>query len=217
MTLPFDYFSNVDRIPGIKCPIFIIHGLIDDIVPISHARRLYEVCKYKYPPYIVPHASHNDLEIVSLDFIPKIQEFINYIYRWSGGVLDSSMDTYTMGVGLLPPILPPNKHLLAKCNNMDENIKIFDRHQSMISESMLQQKAPDSPPASIQTSRILDYSLLQDGNVSNNYSAPEERKTGEMGKESVYVSFGVGHAKDGLDGFQTAITQEKEEEHSKLS
>lgn len=46
-TLPFDKFPNIDRIPNIKCPTFIIHGLRDEIVHVNHARRLWQACGNK--------------------------------------------------------------------------------------------------------------------------------------------------------------------------
>jgi pimeloyl-ACP methyl ester carboxylesterase len=40
-TLPFDKFPNIDRIPNIDCPIFVIHGRRDEIVPFYHAVELF--------------------------------------------------------------------------------------------------------------------------------------------------------------------------------
>lgn len=40
-TLPFDKFPNIDRIPQIDCPIFVIHGRRDEIVPFYHAVELF--------------------------------------------------------------------------------------------------------------------------------------------------------------------------------
>lgn len=36
-TLPFDNFPNVDRIKNIDCPVYIVHGRRDEIVPFYHA------------------------------------------------------------------------------------------------------------------------------------------------------------------------------------
>ena len=32
-TLPFDYFPNVDRVAKMECPVFVIHGTRDEIIP----------------------------------------------------------------------------------------------------------------------------------------------------------------------------------------
>jgi pimeloyl-ACP methyl ester carboxylesterase len=36
-TLPFDKFPNIDRIKNIDCPVYIIHGRRDEVVPFYHA------------------------------------------------------------------------------------------------------------------------------------------------------------------------------------
>jgi fermentation-respiration switch protein FrsA (DUF1100 family) len=36
-TLPFDYFPNIDRVKNINCPVYIVHGRRDEIVPFYHA------------------------------------------------------------------------------------------------------------------------------------------------------------------------------------
>ena len=39
---PFDKFSNVDKIGRVRCPLLILHGEADEIVPFWHGRRLFE-------------------------------------------------------------------------------------------------------------------------------------------------------------------------------
>lgn len=39
-TLPGDMFPNVDRIRQVRCPVFVIHGTRDEIVPFRNG----EVC-----------------------------------------------------------------------------------------------------------------------------------------------------------------------------
>jgi uncharacterized protein len=40
-----DRFDNLERINQVKCPIFIAHGTVDDIVPFQMATTLYETAK----------------------------------------------------------------------------------------------------------------------------------------------------------------------------
>lgn len=61
-TLPFDKFPNIDRMANINCPIYIIHGKRDEIVPFYHAQELHRATKHKYPPYYVDGAGHNNVE-----------------------------------------------------------------------------------------------------------------------------------------------------------
>jgi abhydrolase domain-containing protein 17 len=32
----FDMFPNIDRIERVQCPVFIIHGKSDEVVPVEH-------------------------------------------------------------------------------------------------------------------------------------------------------------------------------------
>jgi fermentation-respiration switch protein FrsA (DUF1100 family) len=78
-TLPFDKFPNIDRMPKIECPIFIIHGKRDEIVPFYHAEELYGASKNKYPPYYVDGAGHNNVEKYANDYLIKIRHFIQHV------------------------------------------------------------------------------------------------------------------------------------------
>ena len=72
-TLPFDKFPNIDRMPNIDCPVFIIHGRRDEIVPFYHARELHNGTKHKYPPYYVDGAGHNNVEKFATDYLQRIK------------------------------------------------------------------------------------------------------------------------------------------------
>ena len=78
-TLPFDKFPNIDRMPHIDAPVFIIHGRRDEIVPFYHAEELYAASKLKYPPYYVEGAGHNNVEKFASDYLVKIRQFIQYL------------------------------------------------------------------------------------------------------------------------------------------
>lgn len=78
-TLPFDKFPNIDRMPNIDCPVFVIHGRRDEIVPFYHAEELHAATKVKYPPYYVEGAGHNNVEKFATDYLTKIRQFISYV------------------------------------------------------------------------------------------------------------------------------------------
>lgn len=42
-----DKFRNIDYISKVKCAVFIIHGLLDDLIPYQHAETLAAACKTK--------------------------------------------------------------------------------------------------------------------------------------------------------------------------
>ncbi|CAM9558875.1 unnamed protein product [Heterosigma akashiwo] len=47
-TMPGDMFPNIDKMPDIECPVFIIHGTRDEVVPFWHGQELFLACKTKW-------------------------------------------------------------------------------------------------------------------------------------------------------------------------
>lgn len=63
--LPWDRFDNLSRIDQVQAPILFIHGTADEIVPFSHAQRLYRAAPGKRSFLWVDHAGHNNLLMVA--------------------------------------------------------------------------------------------------------------------------------------------------------
>jgi abhydrolase domain-containing protein 17 len=40
-------FRNIDHIRNVKCPVFIMHGLLDELIPYQHAETLAAACSTK--------------------------------------------------------------------------------------------------------------------------------------------------------------------------
>lgn len=83
-TLPGDSFCNIDKLPGIKCPVFVIHGRRDEIVPFWHGQELYLATdpRYRYEPFWVPKAGHNNVEALLREsgvFFAKMREFFDFV------------------------------------------------------------------------------------------------------------------------------------------
>jgi fermentation-respiration switch protein FrsA (DUF1100 family) len=57
---PFDKFRNVDKIGRVRCPVLIMHGEADEIVPLWHGQRLFERVPGPKMFVSVPGAHHND-------------------------------------------------------------------------------------------------------------------------------------------------------------
>ncbi|CAD7928080.1 unnamed protein product [Amoebophrya sp. A25] len=62
-TLWGDQFANIDRVANIEAPTLIIHGLRDEIVPISHGVDLFSRLKRPVEPLWVDDADHNSLSV----------------------------------------------------------------------------------------------------------------------------------------------------------
>jgi fermentation-respiration switch protein FrsA (DUF1100 family) len=76
--LPFDKFNNLTKIEHINCPILIIHGTNDKIVPFWHGKKLYQKARDPKQYLWVTGAGHNDLIYVAGNSLWKaIDKFIN--------------------------------------------------------------------------------------------------------------------------------------------
>ena len=60
--LPFEAFPNIRRIGDIRCPVLFIHGDRDNIVPFSHAQKMFERANEPKYRFWVPGGDHADLE-----------------------------------------------------------------------------------------------------------------------------------------------------------
>ena len=58
-----DVYPNVDRIRGVRCPVFILHGLQDEDVGCHHGMELQERVRpaQRHEPWWVPDRGHNDI------------------------------------------------------------------------------------------------------------------------------------------------------------
>lgn len=79
-TLPWDVFCNIDKVSDVCCPLLIIHGTRDEIVPCWHGQALYEAAKSKgihAEAYIIEGADHNNLEVQAGDsFYVRLHRFL---------------------------------------------------------------------------------------------------------------------------------------------
>jgi pimeloyl-ACP methyl ester carboxylesterase len=59
----FDIYPNIDRISKIQCPVFLMHGMDDQTVPIHHGTGLYNHApsRLRVEPWWVPRRGHNDI------------------------------------------------------------------------------------------------------------------------------------------------------------
>jgi hypothetical protein len=74
--LPWDKFENLKKLAAVRCPILVVHGESDWIVPAWHGHRLYASAPGIKQCLWVPKAGHNDLFFVAGDqYLQKLQEF----------------------------------------------------------------------------------------------------------------------------------------------
>lgn len=72
-----DLYPTLDRIDRIQTPLLCIHGSDDELIPVAHARRLYEAASEPKSLYIVDGGRHNDTYVVGgSSYIQRLTGFV---------------------------------------------------------------------------------------------------------------------------------------------
>jgi abhydrolase domain-containing protein 17 len=58
--LPFDKFENLNKLPLVSCPVLVMHGKLDRVVPFQHGPALFEAARGKKTAFWVDDAGHNN-------------------------------------------------------------------------------------------------------------------------------------------------------------
>jgi hypothetical protein len=74
-----DVFCNLSKVSEINCPVFIIHGMLDDVIP--HTQSIEMVTKIKYVYDWFPnHGTHNNiLYKYRAKFYSKVSSYLEYL------------------------------------------------------------------------------------------------------------------------------------------
>ena len=71
-----DRFNNYERISDVTCPLLIIHGQKDSLIPYEDAIKLSEKTGGPYELILPEEMSHNDVQLYD-DFLEPISNFLN--------------------------------------------------------------------------------------------------------------------------------------------
>lgn len=74
-----DAFNNLGKIHRIQCPLLVVHGTQDDIVPFSMGRQLYEQAPSPKQFEAIQGAGHNDISIRGTSFA---ESYWHVIRKW---------------------------------------------------------------------------------------------------------------------------------------
>ena len=82
-TMPSDLFPNGDRLPSVECPVFVVHGTRDEVVPFWHGQELFLATRVRWraKPFWVEGAGHNNIELLLRDsgaLFKKLGEFVDF-------------------------------------------------------------------------------------------------------------------------------------------
>lgn len=62
--IPGDRFRNIEKIPNVRCPVLVLHGTTDEVVPFAHGKKLYEAVTGPKQCLWVERGGHNNLPSV---------------------------------------------------------------------------------------------------------------------------------------------------------
>jgi fermentation-respiration switch protein FrsA (DUF1100 family) len=75
-----DRFVSIDRISQVSCPVFVIAGEHDRIVPPEQSRRLYDAVRSAKTFLMLPGVDHNDDELLAgREMVEAIAQFLQQI------------------------------------------------------------------------------------------------------------------------------------------
>jgi fermentation-respiration switch protein FrsA (DUF1100 family) len=74
--VPFDKFRNLDKIKRVRCPVLVMHGKRDGVIPFYMGERLFAAAPGPKWSLWAPTAGHNDFEWEARDqYLPAIHAF----------------------------------------------------------------------------------------------------------------------------------------------
>jgi fermentation-respiration switch protein FrsA (DUF1100 family) len=56
-----DKYENINRIEGINAPLLVIHGALDDVIPLEFGQELFQVANEPKQFVIIPNAGHSHM------------------------------------------------------------------------------------------------------------------------------------------------------------
>jgi fermentation-respiration switch protein FrsA (DUF1100 family) len=78
--LPFDRFPNLRDIRQVRCPLLVIHGTADSVIPFWHGQKLFTAATGPKTLVAIPGADHNDLgQIAGPRYLDALRSFASGI------------------------------------------------------------------------------------------------------------------------------------------
>lgn len=122
----FDVFANVDLMPHVRAPVFIMHGTEDKEIPIVHGRTLASLPPNAFKPWWVEGAGHNDIEVEYREaYFAKLEGFVRFVEH-SANTLEDTED----------PLLPaPSAGVQRRASGADKKAAVAMSNQGASSSS----------------------------------------------------------------------------------
>jgi len=89
-----DIFRNYEKIDRITCPVLVMHGMEDEVVPWSHGVNLHAACQKRVEPLWLPECGHNDMP--NERCLGRVREFIDELdgLKWGYNVFVRNLATH---------------------------------------------------------------------------------------------------------------------------
>lgn len=89
-----DLFRNYEKIHKVTCPVLVMHGTADEIVPWTSGMAIYEACKHAVEPLWLEDCHHNDMpnEIC----LRRVREFMDELdgLSWGWNIFVTNLATH---------------------------------------------------------------------------------------------------------------------------
>lgn len=78
--VPFDKFANLHKIKKVQCPVLIMHGSVDQVIPFWHGQQLFAAANQPKQAFWVEGADHNDvMEVAGPRYTQALQKFVKLV------------------------------------------------------------------------------------------------------------------------------------------
>ncbi len=78
--LPFEKFPNIDHLARINCPVLVIHGTADQIIPFWHGQALFNAAREPKQSLWIQDANHNDVQnVAGVAYRQALKNFVQQI------------------------------------------------------------------------------------------------------------------------------------------
>lgn len=145
----FDFFKVERCVRQAKCPVFIMHGKRDDVIPFYHGFKLFEAIPpaQKYPAYFPEGGGHNDLPDCDMRaYFEEVYRFLSFVRQRANGV---KVD--------LPSPRSPSRHKKVEPPRIQTTVSAKRRSPQIGEQALERAQSPTSTPSII--SRLSACSL----------------------------------------------------------
>ncbi len=79
---PFDKFPSIDKLKNVNCPVLVMHGNVDQVIPFSHGQQLFAIANQPKLSLWVDGAGHlNLLEVAGEEYVNIMGEFTRLVQQ----------------------------------------------------------------------------------------------------------------------------------------